>query len=98
MQFLSRRSCTKLQGPFTQAILVAQLNAIFTALKLRQVLIMFETSCNFSATKIAFSCATKLACVNGPLESSETGNVHITTDARFRCSIAAITIIFRKIL
>ena len=66
MQFLSRRSCTKLQGPFTQAIFVAQLNAILVAPKLHQVLNMFETSCNFGATKIALSCATKIACVNGP--------------------------------
>ena len=34
-QFLSRRSCTKLQGPFTKAIFVAP--------KLHQVSNMFET-------------------------------------------------------
>ena len=68
MQFVSRRSRTKLQGPFTQAIFVAQLNAICVAPKLHQVSNMFETWCNFGATKIASSCATKIACVNGPLK------------------------------
>ena len=43
MQFLSRRSCTKLQGPFTQAIFVARLDAIFVVAKLHQVSNMFET-------------------------------------------------------
>ena len=38
----------------------------FVAMKLHQVSNMFETLCNFSATKIALSCATKIACVNGP--------------------------------
>ena len=27
----------------------------------------FEVACNFSATKIALSCPTRIACVNGPL-------------------------------
>ncbi len=31
---------------------------------------LFETWCNFGATKIALSCATKIACVNGPLHLS----------------------------
>lgn len=29
-----------------------------------------KTSCNFGMTKIALSCATEIACVNGPWESS----------------------------
>ena len=35
-------------------------------------------SCNFCATKIALSCATKIACVNGPSKpSNRPGNIFI---------------------